>query len=224
MLAALLAAAAVVRLRAADELAADVALLEAVLDHERRVEPVDWVADDRAPTLEHDDGTHEKQYPVFNNDAEAAEFFNEKGLFIKSPEEIEEPPWTGNNDPLHVIFSFGAANGGYDNVVEVADQFKKSYHLNSYIDSNYLPSQAGSYRISGNDYPRNVNWKAWYARAMLDAPTMIFLVTPEWIRSEFCKEELAWAVERRVGSRFLNIILTSPGLLDDPSRGTTHAS
>ena len=174
-------------------------------------EPVDWVADERAPAL---DG-HDNAYPIFNTDLEAVGYFTGKNMFIEDPAAID-PPWLNKNDPLHVIFSFGAANGGYDNVVTVADQCKERYGLNAYIDSEYLPTQAGSYLIpdtrqdSGYSHPRNVNWKAWYKRAMVDAPTMIFIVTTEWMASPFCAMELQWAMKQRVGEEFLNIVLASP--------------
>ena len=233
MLLLLFAAAAPGRERAALQADLDslATTLDSMLDHERRANPIAWI--DNMGQVGDGKGDYnplDGRYPKFNNDAEAAEYFTAEGVFTEEPEaeaEAEEqlvrlagslkPSWTS----LDVVFSFGAANGGYANVVKVKGILQDK-GLNAYIDSEYLPSVEGSYLIpmaNGNSFPRNVNWKVWYMRAMLDARAMIFIVTPEWLTSPFCEMELTWAVKRRVGGDYLNIVFTSPDLLEiDPKK------
>lgn len=219
MLAALLAAAAVVRSRAVDELAADVALLEAVLDHERRANPIARISDiSQVGDGQGDYTPVDGEYLVFNSDEEATEYFTDNGVFTEDPSSTEiNPKWT----KMDIVFSFGAADNGFGNVVSLADTLLEKHQLNSYIDAKYLPNEEGSYLIpdtrqdSGYSFPRNVNWKAWYKRAMLDAPTMIFIVTEAWINSPFCAEELGWAIGARMAKGYLNIIVAEPKFLGD---------
>ena len=95
-------------------------------------------------------------------------------------------PRRGPAPPHCVVFSFGARNAGFDNVVNLATGLKEIHRLNSYIDSEYLPKEAGSYLISGNEYTQcqlEGMAQAGHARRAV----MIFIVTPEWLASTFAR-------------------------------------
>lgn len=76
------------------------------------------------------------------------------------------------------------------------NKFKKIVQENQnvvYVDSNWLPTQKGTYFILGNEFIRNSYWREWYQQAMRASYVMIFLINYAWLVSSNCHEEFQWA-------------------------------
>jgi len=132
-------------------------------------------------------------YPLFKEDEDANTFFsNERYLDVKLERLVA--------GQFKYVISFATAgeNFGGQEVRELVDAMNKPT-VKTYMDSNELPKRPGSYLIqasANSGYPRNKFWQESYKEAMEMASTMVFLITPAWIASPNCMQELFWALSK----------------------------
>mmetsp|Transcript_32291 Transcript_32291/g.49096 ORF Transcript_32291/g.49096 Transcript_32291/m.49096 type:complete len:436 (+) Transcript_32291:100-1407(+) len=136
--------------------------------------------------------------PLFREDAHAKFFFEEDKYLNCRRQPLEK-------DKFKNVVSFSTKGDPFDgqNVRElVQDLNADTAHL-TYMDFNELPQKPGSYligKLEGEDkvttgYARNHYWKETYREAMGMASRMVFIITPGWIESNNCLQELHWALE-----------------------------
>lgn len=106
-----------------------------------------------------------------------------------------------------VILSFGSALGGFEFALQLRHDIMQSRGMSwdddpayIYVDAASLIKQAqtqytwdeklGIYKMS------NPFWAQFYKDAMDNATNMIFLVTQQWLSSQWCWEELDFYAER----------------------------
>lgn len=102
---------------------------------------------------------------------------------------------------VSTLISFGAANGGFEFAVAVQHGLMQKHgdmsYSKHYVDATSLrhhPSSSYSKIKEDIDvYKMNTPyWDIAYKSGMNNAKSMIFFITPEWLNSSYCKQELDW--------------------------------
>lgn len=122
--------------------------------------------------------------------------------------DLLDPKTVGElTDHTRVILSFGSAFGGFEFAMQLrydimqkagigwdenlAYVYLDAASLKHQKDSNYPWDQRlGIYKMN------NPLWKAFYEGALNHARSMIFLLTEQWLTSQYCWEELTFFIER----------------------------
>ncbi|MFZ1415304.1 MAG: hypothetical protein WAS73_12105 [Defluviicoccus sp.] len=122
--------------------------------------------------------------------------------------DIRDPKVVGKlTDSTRVIMSFGSAFGGFEFAMQLrydimqklgigwddkpAFVYLDAESLKHQKDSSYpWDQQLGIYKMS------NPFWKAFYEGALDHARNMIFLLTKQWLTSQYCWEELQFFIDR----------------------------
>ena len=108
---------------------------------------------------------------------------------------------TGNTQ---IVLSFGARNGGFElarkiwsSVRERAgdDPYRVFFADKGfvYLDAETLQNEPGTRNENGKVL--NDNWQEVYGAAMKKANAILFVVTKEWLDSEWCWQEWEWYCE-----------------------------
>jgi hypothetical protein len=105
------------------------------------------------------------------------------------------------------LLSFGSRSGGFDYIVSLREQIMKQMGWTDpsavYLDARVLGEHEAShtvYRNNGAAYDvraikLNPFWQMFYRSAMEHCSTMIYVLTSEWAKSQFCREEFNWWLE-----------------------------
>ncbi|KPY91545.1 Type III effector HopAM1-1 [Pseudomonas syringae pv. tomato] len=113
-------------------------------------------------------------------------------------------------DGVKNIVSFGAREGGF----ELAMQFRHDLYRSQHPDENSPHDAATHYldaiSLQSNKFTKleklqhvdvfkmqNPFWDVGYKNGIAHAKKMAFFITPEWLGSDFCKQEFQWLSETK---------------------------
>ena len=117
-----------------------------------------------------------------------------------------------------ILLSFGSRQGGFDFACNLRKELMEfrgwkdpcSVYLDAISAATHPDSTTEEVEVNGNKVQayRNPKWQELYQAAMMNADAMVFIVTPEWARSNYCEEEHQWFDVIRAGKHDKRMSMT----------------
>lgn len=117
-----------------------------------------------------------------------------------------------------ILLSFGSRSGGFEFSCDLRSELMGirgwedpcSVYLDAISAAKHPDSTTELVHVNGKEVQayRNPKWQELYQAAMMNADAMVFIVTPEWARSNYCEEEHQWFDAIRAGKHDKRITMT----------------
>ncbi|WP_010205619.1 hypothetical protein, partial [Pseudomonas amygdali] len=113
-------------------------------------------------------------------------------------------------DGVKNIVSFGAREGGFELAMQFRHDLYRSQHPNESSSHDAATHYLDAISLQSNKFTKleklqhvdvfkmqNPFWDVGYKNGIAHAKKMAFFITPEWLGSDFCKQEFQWLSETK---------------------------